>query len=192
MSFSVGFIGAGNMATALTGGFLDQNFSPRRLAMSDPRPQALQEHAPKGIFTTDDNVELVRRSDVVVLAVKPQVVAEVLVPLREVWQERQPLLLSIAAGVTLSGLKNLLGGHPAMVRAMPNTPALVQCGASGYFCDPVVDEAQCRQAHEILAAVGVALKVEREELIDAVTALSGSGPAYCFLVMEAMQSAGMA
>ena len=192
MSYCVGFIGAGNMATALAGGLLAHNFSPERLAMSDPRPQALEEHAAKGIFTTHDNIELVRRSDVVVLAVKPQVVTEVLIPLRAIWQERQPLLLSIAAGITLSGLQNLLGGHLAMVRAMPNTPALVQCGASGYFCSDAVQEAQRRQAHEILAAVGVALRVEQEELMDAVTALSGSGPAYCFLVMEAMQAEGMA
>lgn len=186
----IGFIGAGNMASALAGGMLAQGFKPAQLALSDSNTSQLEPFKTRGVFTTTDNQELLRRADVLVLAVKPQVLRSVLQPLAAQAQQKQPLILSIAAGIPAASIESWLGGPLPVVRAMPNTPALVQAGAAGMYANERVDAAQKAQAEAILGAVGIALWVEREELIDAVTAVSGSGPAYFFYVMEAMMAAG--
>ena len=186
----IGFIGAGNMASALAGGMLARGFKPAQLALSDSNTSQLEPFSSRGVFTTTNNTELLQRADVLVLAVKPQVMGAVLKPLASLAQQKQPLVLSIAAGISAASIERWLGGPLPVVRAMPNTPALVQSGAAGLFANPLVSPAQRAQAESILAAVGIALWVEREELIDAVTAVSGSGPAYFFYVMEAMMAAG--
>ena len=193
MSECIGFLGAGNMASALVGGLLARGQVPTSLFLSDPLEPALAAHAQRGCRTTADNAEMLSAADVVVLAVKPQMLASVLAPQLELLRARRPLLLSIVAGATVAGISQLLGGGDwPIVRAMPNTPALVQAAATGYYCSAAVTAPQRQQAQQILAAVGLALRVEDEALIDAVTAVSGSGPAYFFLVMQAMQSAGEA
>jgi pyrroline-5-carboxylate reductase len=190
MATTIGFIGAGNMATALAGGLLAKGWPAADIGLSDPGPAQLDPHARQGLFTTSDNLELLRRSDVLVLAVKPQVMSAVLKPLATLAQERRPLVISIAAGIPVASLERWLGGALPIVRAMPNTPALLQAGATGLYASPAVSAAQKAEAEAILAAVGLTLWVGDEALIDAVTAVSGSGPAYFFYVMEAMMAAG--
>lgn len=186
----IGFIGAGNMASALAGGLLARGWRAADISLSDAWSAALVPHQQRGLFTTADNRELVERADVLVLAVKPQVMADVLKPLAGLVQARQPLVISIAAGIPCASLERWLGGPLPVVRAMPNTPALVQTGATGLFANDRVSAGQRASAESILGAVGLALWVDSEPLIDAVTAVSGSGPAYFFYVMEAMMTAG--
>jgi pyrroline-5-carboxylate reductase len=190
MGRKIGFIGAGNMATALAGGLLARGWSPADIALSDASSAPLEPHAARGCFTTTDNRVLLERSDVIVLAVKPQVMSAVLKPLADLAAARRPLVISIAAGIPVASLARWLGGALPVVRAMPNTPALVQAGATGLFASPEVSAAQRAEAEAILGAVGITLWVGDEALIDAVTAVSGSGPAYFFYVMEAMMAAG--
>ena len=193
MSECIGFLGAGHMASALVGGLLARGQAAESLILSDPLESALVTHSQRGCRTTTDNAVMLGVADVVVLAVKPQMLASVLAPQVELLRARRPLILSIVAGATIAGITQLLGGGDwAIVRAMPNTPALVQAAATGYYCSSAVTAAQRQQAQQILAAVGLALRVEEESLIDAVTAVSGSGPAYFFIVMQAMQRAGEA
>lgn len=187
----IGFIGAGNMATALAGGLLAQGWPAPRIWLSDQHLPQLQAHAERGCRTTADNAELVAAADIVVLAVKPQVMAAVLQPLAASVQARRPLIISIAAGLSVASLDAWLGGGQSIVRAMPNTPALVQTGAAGLFAADAVSHAHRQLAERVLSAVGLAIWVEQESLIDAVTAVSGSGPAYFFHLMEAMIAAGV-
>ncbi|MES2918859.1 MAG: pyrroline-5-carboxylate reductase [Pseudomonadota bacterium] len=190
MAKTIGFIGAGNMATALAGGIAARGWAAAGIALSDAIPAALEPHAARGHFTSTDNRAVVERADVLVLAVKPQVMAQVLTPLAGLVQARRPLIISIAAGIPVASLAHWLGGDLPIVRAMPNTPALVQAGATGLFASTAVSHEQRAEAEAILGAVGLTLWVGEERLIDAVTAVSGSGPAYFFYVMEAMIAAG--
>ncbi|HET8711078.1 MAG TPA: pyrroline-5-carboxylate reductase [Spongiibacteraceae bacterium] len=186
------FIGAGNMASALIGGLVKQGFSADRIVATDPLPAALDKL--KGVApvrTTSDNIEAVANADVIVLAVKPQVMKQVLQPLASIVQQRKPLIISIAAGIEIASIARWLGGDLPIVRCMPNTPALVQLGATGLYANAQVSTEQKQLADSILRAVGIALWVDSEAQLDAVTAVSGSGPAYFFLVMEAMRDAGV-
>lgn len=193
MSMTIGFIGAGNMAGALAGGLLARGHQPAQVLLADNNPQQLQAFVERGLYTTTHNQEVVARADVLVLAVKPQVMQQVLEPLAAQVQQRQPLVISIAAGIPVASLQRWLGGsNVAVVRAMPNTPALVQAGAAGLYASPAVTAEQRQQAETILAAVGLSVWLEDEALIDSVTAVSGSGPAYFFYLMEAMIRAGVA
>ncbi len=178
------------MASALIGGLLARGWSPDRLWVADPELDTLERHRSLAVHTTESNARLVASVDVVVLAVKPQMMAEVLPPLADMVRSHQPLLLSVAAGISTSLLRQWSAAEQ-LIRAMPNTPALVQCGASAYYAAPGTDDTSLLRVQEILSAVGLALPVESEEQIDAVTALSGSGPAYFFFLMEAMQLAAL-
>lgn len=189
---TIGFIGAGNMASALAGGLLARGFRPQSLALSDANASQLEAFEQQGVYTSTDNRSVLERSDVLVLAVKPQVMEQVLSPLAALAQERQPLVLSIAAGINVASIQHWLGGPVPVVRAMPNTPALVQAGATGLYASAEVSAEQKKRAEEILGAVGLTLWVDQERLIDAVTAVSGSGPAYFFYLMEQMIAAGRA
>lgn len=185
------FIGGGNMASSLIGGLLADHFDPAQITVADTNPEALQQLANQfGINTNADNSVALADADVVVLAVKPQVLKIVAEGLASVVQARKPLVLSIAAGIVTADLARWLGGDVALVRAMPNTPALVQTGATALFANTGVSAQQRDLAESILRAAGLALWVEDEALMDAVTALSGSGPAYFFRIMEAMEAAG--
>ncbi|HHI76203.1 MAG TPA: pyrroline-5-carboxylate reductase [Gammaproteobacteria bacterium] len=188
---SIAFIGAGNMAAALIGGLIADGTPPDRLIAADPDTERLRQLAASaGIRTLEDNAEAVRAADVVVLAVKPQVLQQVASGLAEAIQAHRPLVISIAAGVRSDTLQRWLGGGVALVRSMPNTPAMLQAGATALYATPEVDAAQREQAETVLRAVGLVRWVEDESLMDAVTALSGSGPAYFFLFMEALEQAG--
>ncbi|MFT3929368.1 MAG: pyrroline-5-carboxylate reductase [Spongiibacteraceae bacterium] len=185
------FIGGGNMASALIGGLVKQGFAADRIVATDPLPAALEKlRSVAPVRTTSDNLEAVANADVIVLAVKPQVMKQVLQPLASTVQQRKPLIISIAAGIEIGSIARWLGGDLPIVRCMPNTPALVQLGATGLFANAQVSAEQKQLADSILRAVGISLWVDSEAQLDAVTAVSGSGPAYFFLVMEAMRDAG--
>ncbi|MCB1788177.1 MAG: pyrroline-5-carboxylate reductase [Chromatiaceae bacterium] len=190
MNHRIAFIGAGNMAGALIGGLLADGVPADRIVASDPAPakrEALR--AATGIQTLDDNLSAVVQADVVVLAVKPQVLREVAQGLADGLAGRRPVVVSIAAGIRCASLQSWLGGNVALVRTMPNTPAMIQSGATVLYATPGVSTAQREQAESLMRAVGLTQWIDDEALMDAVTALSGSGPAYLFLVMEAIEAA---
>ena len=187
------FIGAGNMARSLIGGLIADGWDATCISVSDPDTAQLAALSSRFQVNTDTNNHTVtENADVVVLAVKPQVIRDVGLDLADLIQQRQPLILSIAAGIRATDLQRWLGGSCALVRCMPNTPALVQSGATALWRNEHVSEEQKDLAESILRAVGLALWVDSEDLMDSVTALSGSGPAYFLLVMEALQEAGQA
>lgn len=189
---SIAFVGGGNMARSLIGGLLAGGSDPDRLWVADPdagQRELLRSRF--GVHTSTSNPDIAAKADVIVLAVKPQVLHAVAKDLAETVRMHQPLVISIAAGVREPDLRRWLNGEPAIVRAMPNTPALVGCGATALFANLWVDDNQRQLAESILRAVGLTVWVEDESLLDAVTALSGSGPAYFFLLMEALEQAGI-
>jgi pyrroline-5-carboxylate reductase len=191
MATRVTFIGAGNMASAIIGGMIDSGFSPSAITATSPSDAFLAPvHERYGIHTNTDNATAVSQADVVVLAVKPQVMKEVCEGLASVVQRRRPLIISVAAGLDAETLEQWLGGDLAIVRCMPNTPSLVGAGAAGLFANARVSDEQRRLATELMEAVGLVEWVEEEPLLEAVTAVSGSGPAYFFLMFEAMEEAG--
>lgn len=183
------FIGAGNMARALISALIAAGHDPQRILASDPGDESRAEAAALGIGTTDDNAAAVADADTVVLAVKPQVMDQVLASIAPALQTGH-LVISVAAGVTLDRLRQGLGERPALVRAMPNTPALYGAGVAGLVADAGVKEAQRNRAEALFRAAGAAVWIDDEALMDAVTAVSGSGPAYFFLLTEALTEAG--
>ncbi len=190
---TIGFIGGGNMAASIIGGLLASGVDADRIHAGDPSEDSLTRLRQLGaIHTSRDNGDIIAACDVLVMAVKPQLMKVVAEQIRDAVQQRQPLIISIAAGVTSDSLNRWLGGGLAIVRCMPNTPALLRCGATGLFANPAVSAAQRAVAEQILQATGLALWVDSETELDAVTAVSGSGPAYFFLLMEAMQASGEA
>jgi pyrroline-5-carboxylate reductase len=188
---TIAFIGGGNMAASLIGGLLADGWDAVRIRASDPQPAQREAiFARFGVHTGDDNVTTTLQSDVVVLAVKPQMLKAVTEEIAGAVQQKHPLVISIAAGIREPHIRQWLGGDAAIVRAMPNTPALIQAGSTGLFANRQVSESQRNLAESILRAVGLTLWVDDESLLDAVTALSGSGPAYFFLIMEIMEDVG--
>ena len=190
-NLNIAFIGAGNMAAALIDGLLANGWSSDQIRASDTDPSRLDQLAGKGIPTTTDNETVIAQSDAVILAVKPQVMQEVLVPLQETLTGTNCLLVSIAAGITMENLQAWTHTDQAIVRCMPNTPALVQTGASALYANAQCSDDQKIIAGRLLEAVGLVCWLDNELDMDAVTALSGSGPAYFFLLMEAMQEAAI-
>lgn len=186
------FIGGGNMAASLIGGLVADHLDPAQIRVADPN-HATRQHlaAGYGVQTFNDNQQAAAAADVVILAVKPQQLKNVAEDLATTIQEHRPLVVSVAAGICSIDLDRWLGSGIAVVRAMPNTPALVQTGATALFANPQVNDEQHDLAESILRAVGLALWVDEETQMDAVTALSGSGPAYLFRIMEAMEKAGV-
>lgn len=185
----IGFIGGGNMARSLIGGLIASGLPPKNLHVSDPNADIREAMSRDfGVHAHAVNQAIIDECSVVVFAVKPQV-------LKQVCQNLQAtagkLYLTIAAGIRTPSLESWLGGAQAIVRAMPNTPALVQTGATGLFANPHVSEPQKALAESVMRAVGLTVWVDDEAQMDAVTALSGSGPAYFFLIMEAMEQAGI-
>lgn len=185
---NIGFIGAGNMARSLIGGLISSGVKSTQLFATDPNEEARKALSDDfSMQTFSDNQQLVDKCDVIVFAVKPQVLKQVATTLTA---KDSALYLSIAAGIPSESLNKWLGSEKAVVRAMPNTPSLVQSGASGLFANTKVSAKQKEMAESILRSVGLTVWLENEAQLDAVTALSGSGPAYFFLVMEAMEKAG--
>lgn len=184
---NISFIGGGNMAQALIGGLVARGLPATRITVSDPVEQVRQLLQEKDVQVTEDNVAAIQTADVVVFAVKPQVLAQVLKPLKDLFSSK--LVISIVAGAEISTISELLGTDQ-VVRVMPNTPALVQIGAHGLYATNAVSEKDRNLASQVLAATGLAIWVNTEAQIDAVTAVSGSGPAYFFYLMESMIRAG--
>ena len=191
-SQTIAFIGSGNMAMSLIGGLIADGYPAAQIIASDPDQQKLADLEQKlGIRTATSNQEALLASDVVVLATKPQVLQSVCESLTESAQQHRPLMVSIAAGIREQEIQLWLGGNLPIVRTMPNTPAMLQAGATVLYANQQVTEEQRDHAESILRAVGLTCWVDQEPLMDAVTALSGSGPAYFFMVMEAMEAAGI-
>jgi len=181
------------MASSLIGGLTSSAAPPAHILVAEPNAVQREQLAQQfGIQTTANNSDTLK-ADVVVLAVKPQLLQTVCRQLGETLGQSnpQPLFISIAAGVRSADIDRWLGGNQAIVRCMPNTPSLLQSGATGLYANPQVNTRQKTLAENILQAVGITLWVNREDELDAVTAVSGSGPAYFFLLMEAMQQAGV-
>lgn len=187
LNCNICFIGGGNMAQALIGGLISRGLPTTRITVSDPVEQVRALLAEKEINVTDDNSAAIQDADIVVFAVKPQVLAQVLQPLKGLVNDK--LIISIVAGAEIATLASLLG-TARIVRVMPNTPALVQTGAHGLYAHEDVENSDRDLASQVLASTGLTIWVNSEAQIDAVTAVSGSGPAYFFYMMESMIRAG--
>jgi pyrroline-5-carboxylate reductase len=186
------FIGGGNMATSLIAGLIADGYAPPDIQVSDPSPerrQALQ--ASLGVRALASNAEALAEAQTLVLCVKPQLAASVCAELAPWLVDQRPLVISVMAGVPEQTIQRWLGAPLPIVRAMPNTPAMVQTGAIGLHASPEVDAEGRNRAETILRAVGLVRWVAEEAHIDAVTAISGSGPAYFFLFMEALEQAAI-
>jgi len=192
-SKKIGFIGAGNMATALIGGLVsDDGIDPKNIVVSDINDNNLNDVEVKfGVRTSTDNNQCVANADVIVICVKPQMMAKICHEIIDSVSNSQPLVISVAAGITTDNMTSWLGENTAVVRAMPNTPALISAGATGLYANAKVSTDQKDTAEKILRSVGVVLWVGKEKEIDYVTALSGSGPAYFFKMMEALENAAI-
>jgi pyrroline-5-carboxylate reductase len=188
----IGFIGGGNMASSLMSGLIASGHPAEQLWVSDVNPDTLSHLAATlNVHTSTNNDDVINAVDVIVLAVKPQVLAEVAKNAASLIQQKKSLIVSIAAGISQHSLSQWLGAEVAIVRCMPNTPALVLTGATALHANSNVTSEQRDLAETILRAVGIALWVEDEGELDAVTAVSGSGPAYYFLLMEAMEKTAL-
>ncbi len=188
----VAFIGGGNMARSLIGGMIARGADPSRVRVADP-VAAVREalFADFGVQVFASATEAVDQASVWVLAVKPQVMRTVCAEVVDIARTARPLAVSIAAGLSSTQLSAWLGGDAAVIRAMPNTPSLIGAGMTGLFANAQVDPIQRGQAERLLDAVGPTVWIEDEAQMDAVTAVSGSGPAYVFLFAEALQAAGI-
>ena len=191
MQPSIAFIGAGNMSRAILGGMLSNGYPAQKITATGRDINKLADLAAQGINVTIDNAQAMASADIVVLAVKPQMMKDVITPLAALAQQHKPLIVSVAAGILTHSLDKWLGGNLAIIRCMPNTPALVQKGASALFANDLVADQQKEDVQQMIANTGIALWVDTQEQLDAVAALSGSGPAYYFLLMESMIDAAM-
>ena len=189
----ISFIGGGNMARSMVGGLIARGHPAASIHVAEPY-QLLREALARdfSVAVHADNTDAAAAGAVWVFATKPQVVRDVAEALAPLAQQRQPLVVSIAAGVSSAQLERWLGGNLAVVRAMPNTPALLGAGATGLYANARVAASQHALAGQLLSAAGLVAWIDDEAQMDAVTALSGSGPAYVFLLAEAMQAAGEA
>jgi pyrroline-5-carboxylate reductase len=190
---TLAFIGGGNMARSLIGGLIQTGFSRKNIHVSEPIAELAQNLANDfSVATHNDNTQAAANASIWVFAVKPQIMKSVCLQLAPIAQANKPLIISIAAGITSAQLNQWLGGNMSIVRIMPNTPALLGAGASGLFANALVSDTQKMQADSLMQATGISVWIDDENLMDAVTAVSGSGPAYVFLLAEAMQAAGVA
>ena len=191
LSETLAFIGGGNMARSLIGGLISQGLPAHQIIVADPvaaqREQLAQQYR---VQVTGDNQLAAGAAQIIVLAVKPQELRKVAEGLAGSVSTHRPLIISVAAGIRASDLQRWLGGLP-VVRTMPNRPALNGCGVTGMYANAQVPAAQRELVGKIMNAVGKSVWVEQETLIDAVTAVSGSGPAYFFLLMELLEAAGV-
>ncbi len=191
-NIKIAFIGCGNMGRSLIGGMLANDFPAKNISAVDiSEVQRSKVASNFKIETFSEATPAIRDADVVVLAVKPQSIRAILKSLSDILEAEKPLLLSIAAGIRTSAIARWSGYDAAIVRVMPNTPSLVRTGAAGLYANENTDEHQKTLAESIIRSVGMTIWVDQENLIDSVTALSGSGPAYFFYFMEVMEKAGI-
>jgi pyrroline-5-carboxylate reductase len=184
------FIGGGNMAAALISGLIKRGVAPKSLAVADPMPAQLERlQRDYGVTVAADNADAVKGAEAVILAVKPQQMRTVALGLAGHLGAMRPLIISVAAGIPHAALARWFGPHIPVIRTMPNRPALNGFGATGLYAPASVGAAARATAEEILGAVSATVWVEHESQMDTVTALSGSGPAYFFLFMEALEAA---
>lgn len=185
------FVGAGNMAASLMGGLINKGITASQITASDPGKNQ-RDYIEKQfqILTYDDNNEHFGMPDMVIIAVKPQIMKKVLLDVAPSIRRTNPLVISVAAGITSAQISQWLDADLPVVRTMPNTPALIGQGAIGMFANQTVSAEQLQLTEQVMDAVGTSIWVKDESQIDAVTALSGSGPAYFFMFMEHLQQAG--
>ena len=182
----VAFIGGGNMARALVGGMLVSGYKPSHILISEPlaeHRESLAEEFP-GTVIRENNADVVKNAECIVLAVKPQILSDVCKPLATAVQINKPLIISVAAGVRSGDIDIWLGGGLSVVRVMPNQPALLRLGISGMYANDKTTERQCRTANNIVSTTGPVVTVSTEDDIDTVTAVSGTGPAYFYLLVD--------
>lgn len=188
------FIGGGNMATSLIGGLCNAGIDPQQITVIDPQAEQRARLSAEYRIHTEAaaTADILAGADMITLAIKPQVLQAVCRGLAQALSglEERPLILSVAAGIRANSIKRWLGGNLAVVRAMPNTPALIQSGATALIADADTSVEQKDLAEEVMRTAGLCVWVKDESTMDAVTAISGSGPAYYFLFMEAMEQAG--
>ena len=188
-NLTIGFIGGGNMAQAIIRGLIKAGHPAENISIADPSITQRTAIAAidSGLFVTTDNECVARSAQVLVLAVKPQVMAEVAINLGQQTRSMQQIIVSVAAGIRLDSLRDWFGKTAAIVRVMPNQPALIGAGMSGLCATIEVDAAGRSTVDYLLSATGKTVWFDDESLLDCVTALSGSGPAYFYLMMEIMQ-----
>jgi pyrroline-5-carboxylate reductase len=189
---SIAFIGGGNMTRAIVGGLLGDGYPAGRISIAEPSAEqqsSLIKDFP-GVYVTADNEDAITRASNVVLAVKPQIIRIVCAEIAAVVQEERPLIISIAAGPRIADIDSWLGKGNAIARVMPNQPALLGKGVSGIFANRETSAGQMKTARTIMSAVGPVVTVENEGDIDAVTAVSGSGPAYFYLLIDMIAKTG--
>ena len=192
MTQHICFIGGGNMASSLISGLINNHYPAHKITVTDPDAQKLQTLADVySVHTHTDTITAIKEADIIVLAVKPQILHPVCLSIKDTINKTRPLIISIAAGIRSTDIDRWLGNGFSIVRCMPNTPALIQAGATGLYANQQTNKEQKETADSILSAAGITLWVDEESQLDAVTAVSGSGPAYFFLFMEAMQKAGV-
>jgi pyrroline-5-carboxylate reductase len=192
MNIKASFIGGGNMGGALIRALLARGMPAQNIRVGEAHEARRRELSTGlGVLATANNHEAVQDADVVVIAVKPQDMAATVKPLAELFAQRPPLVVSIAAGIRVADITAWCGPGVVVVRAMPNRPALNGAGATGIYAPAGLSDAHRKLATDVLGAVGTTVWVPDEDLIDVVTALSGSGPAYCFLLAELMADAAV-
>lgn len=190
---TIAFIGGGNMARSLIGGLIKRGHPATAIRVAEPVPTLRDALATDfGVALAGNNLDAIAGADIVLFAVKPQVMSSVCEELHAALTKTRPLLISIAAGISLANFERWLGPDLRLIRAMPNTPALIGAGITGLYAAPAASEDDRALAANVLAAVGPTVWIDQEHLMDAVTAVSGSGPAYFFLLMESMIAAGIA
>ncbi len=187
MNQTIGFIGGGNMATSLIGGLIKTGINAKQIIVHEPNTDKANDLVDAfKIEVAATNLDLIERSTVVVIAVKPQVLQSILSPLADAFNANTPLIISVVAGITVSSIEQWLESEHAVVRIMPNTPALVGVGACGLYANQRVSKEQREISQQITDSVGKSAWLEIEQNIDAVTALSGSGPAYFMLFIKSL------
>jgi len=187
---TLAIIGAGNMGASLVQGLLRDGYPSEKITVADPDETKLKYFVAKNIRVSTHNENAIKNAEIVLFAIKPQMMHSVLQSLKEMLQKQKTLIISIAAGIRTENISQIISSNPSIVRVMPNTPAIIGCSASVLFANKHVTQNEKNLAESILRAVGLTVWIQNENLMDAVTALSGSGPAYFFLVMEILQKAG--
>ena len=189
----IAFIGGGNMARAIAGGLLRGGMHATNIFISEPREEQCEKLRKEfyGTFVSTDNKAVSNAAEIILFAVKPQILKSVCHELRETIQKTKPLIISIAAGPSIKDIDQWLGGNMAIVRVMPNQPAMIDQGVSAMFANSLTQRENCLLAEKIMSAVGKALWLEKESQMDAVTAISGTGPAYFYLLIDIMIKAAI-